>query len=261
MNLSERAKSILHPFGLLSIVYVVWYGRAQVWYGLKSFETVFALLIASYVFVLFIALAFLKIDLHQTLKAMLRTGDNALYIYGAILAVSFHVLIVAFGFATGGTVEVTEWLSLKSYERYAVHSLPLALTLYLAFASIGAFVEEVAYRGYVQSRMAKEYGELLGIVFASVIFSLQHIHIFSVRWISQFLESQLFYVFLFGLFIGYFFCRTGQSLKGVAAFHIVSNIFNVAFPVQISYSSPLVFPIAVLFSFAVLFLILKLYIS
>ena len=116
LNLSKRTKSILHPFGLLSIVYVVWYGRAQVWYGFKSFETVFALLIASYVFVLFIALAFLKIDLHQSLKVMLRTGDNALYIYGAILAVSYHVLIVAFGFATGGTVEVTEWLSLKGYE-------------------------------------------------------------------------------------------------------------------------------------------------
>jgi membrane protease YdiL (CAAX protease family) len=228
---------------------------------LKSVETVFILLITSYILVLFLALAFLKLDKHQSLRETLRTGNNTLYLYGAILAISFHILLIVFGLVIGGTLEVTEWFSLKGYERYAVSSLPLAFILYLAFASIGAFVEEVAYRGYVQSRIANEQGELLGIVFSSVIFSLQHIHVFSVRWISQFLVSQLLYVFLFGLFIGYFFYRTKHSLKGVIAFHVIGNIFNVAFPVQISYSSPIVLPIVVFSIYAILSLILKQYIS
>lgn len=261
MNLSERTKSILYPFVLLFFVLVTWYVRSQVWYGLNSVETVFALLVTSYVVVLFIAVAFLKKDSHQSLKVILRSGKNVLFIYGVALSVLFQVLLVAFGLATGGTVEVTEWLSLKGYESYAVYSLPLAFTLYLAFAAIGAFVEEAAYRGYVQSRITKEYSALLGIVFASVIFSLQHIHVFDARWISHFVESQLLYVFLFGLFTGYFFYRTKMSLKGVIAFHVAMNIFNVALPVQFSYLSPLAFPVTILLSFAVLFLTLKLCIS
>lgn len=260
-NLSERTKSILHPFVLLFIVLITWYVRLQVWYGLKFVETVFALLVTSYIAVLFIAVAFLKKDSHQSLKTILRTGKNRLFIYGVAFSILHQLLLVAFGLATHGTVEVTEWLGLKGYESYAVYSLPLAFMLYLAFVTIGAFVEEVAYRGYVQSRITKGYGVLLGIVFASVIFSLQHIHIFNVRWISHFLESQLLLVFLFGLFTGYFFYRTKQSLKGVIAFHITTNIFDVALPVQISYLSPLAFPATILLSFAVLFLTLKLSIS
>jgi len=261
MNLSERAKSILYPFVLLFIVLVTWYVRSQVWYGLKLVETVFVLLATSYIAVLFFAVAFLKKDSHQSLKEILRTGKNGLFIYGVALSIIFQILLVAFGLAIGGTVEVTEWLSLKAYENYTVHSLPMASVLYLAFATIGAFVEEVAYRGYVQSRITKEYGALLGIVFASVIFSLQHVHIFDARWISHFVESQLLYVFLFGLCTGYFFYRTKQSLKGVVAFHVTSNVFNVVLPIQLSYLSPLAFPATVLLSFAVLFLTLKLCIS
>jgi len=258
MNLSERTKSILYPFVLLFVVLVTWYVRSQVWYGLKSVEIVFALLVSSYVVVLFIAIAFLKKDLHQSVKAVLRTGKNVLFIYGVVLSILFQVLFVVFCLATGGTVEVTEWFSLEGYENYAVYSLSLAFTLYLAFVIVGAFAEEVAYRGYVQSRVTKEYGALVGIAFSSVIFTLQHIHIFDARWISRFVESQLLHVFLFGLFAAYFFFRTKLSLKGVIAFHITMNIFNVTLPIKLSYLHPLAFPATNLVTFAVLFLALKL---
>jgi len=261
MNRSERSKSILHPFVLLFVVLVTWYVRSQVWYGLKSVEIVFAMLVMSYVVVLFIAIAFLKRDSHQSVKAVLRTGKNVLFIYGVALSILFQVLFVVFCLATGGAAEVTEWFSLKGYENYAVYSLSLAFTLYLAFAVVGAFVEEVTYRGYVQSRVTKEHGALVGIAFSSVIFTLQHIHVFDARWISQFIESQLLYVFLFGLFTAYFFFRTKLSLKGVIAFHVTMNIFNVALPLKLSYLSPLTFPATNLLSFAVLFLTLKLLIS
>ena len=66
------------------------------------------------------------------------------YSFSMALFIIFQILLVAFGLAIGGTVEVTEWLSLKAYENYVVYSLPLASVLYLAFATIGAFVEEVA---------------------------------------------------------------------------------------------------------------------
>ena len=258
MNLSERQKSVLYPFVLLFVVLVTWYVRSQVWYGLKLVEIVFALLFSSYVIVLFIAIAFLKRDLHQSVMAMLRTGKNVLFIYGVALSILFQVLFVVFCLATGGTAEVAEWFSLEGYENYAVYSLSLAFMLYLAFVIVGAFAEEVAYRGYVQSRVTKEYGALVGIALSSVIFTLQHIHIFDARWITQFVESQLLHVFLFGLFTAYFFFRTKLSLKGVIAFHIAMNIFNVALPVKLSYLYPLAFPAANLLSFAVLFLALKL---
>jgi membrane protease YdiL (CAAX protease family) len=258
MNLSERTKSILYPSVLLFAVLVTWYVRSQVWFGLESVEIVFALLVSSYVVLLFIAIAFLKKDLHQSVKAMLRTGKNVLFIYGVVLSVLFQVLSVVFCLATGGTVKVVEWFSLEGYENYAVYSLPLAFTLYLTFAIFGAFVEEVTYRGYVQSRVTKEHGALVGIAFSSVIFTLQHFHIFDARWISRFVESQLLHVFLFGLFAAYFFFKTKLSLKGVIAFHIAINIFDVALPVKLSYLYPLAFPATNLLSFAVLFLALKL---
>ena len=63
----------------------------------------------------------------------------------------------------------------------------------------GGFAEEVAYRGYVQTRVSKRYGVLIGIVVSTLFFSLQHIHVFQTGWILQFAQGQLLHVVLFGV--------------------------------------------------------------
>jgi membrane protease YdiL (CAAX protease family) len=121
----------------------------------------------------------------------------------------------------------------------------------------GAFAEEVAYRGYVQARVYSKYGMLIGIIASTVFFSLQHIHIFELGWISQFVENQLLHVVLFGIFTGYLFHRSKANLWSVVVFHVFLNVYAVCVPVIVTHSFGYAFYVAEIVSFAVMILLLK----
>jgi membrane protease YdiL (CAAX protease family) len=104
---------------------------------------------------------------------------------GMIFALLFQGLWFLISFLIGSRFEVVSFPSLRGYEDYAVYSLPAAFVLYLVFAVFGAFAEEVAYRGYVQSRISSRYRYVAGIFVATMPFSLQHIHIFQLSWLKN----------------------------------------------------------------------------
>jgi membrane protease YdiL (CAAX protease family) len=99
---------------------------------------------------------------------------------GLFFALIHFGLWYLIGFVLGSRFEFTSFPSLSGYEGYAVYSLPLAFALYLTFSIFGAFAEEVAYRGYVQTRIASGYGYVVGITVATLFFSFQHIHVFQL---------------------------------------------------------------------------------
>lgn len=186
-----------------------------------------------------------------------KTHNYRIVIIGIVFAFLFQAIWFLTSWAIGSKFEFLPFPSLKGYERYAPYSIFLAFALYVVFAIFGAFVEEVTFRGYIQSRIASKYGHVLGIFVASLFFSLQHIHIFELNWVERFFQTQFAYVFCFGIFIGYLFFISKESIWSVFAFHALTNIFNVSLPIQVTFAFPFADQLATIVSFSLLTLFLR----
>jgi membrane protease YdiL (CAAX protease family) len=176
-----------------------------------------------------------------------------------VLALIFQAVWFTFSLTLGGDLDFTSFPRLGGYESYAVYSVWLAFLLYVVFAVFGAFVEKVAFRGYVQSRVTSRRGRFMGLFIASLLFSLQHIHIFELNWIvERFFKTQFLYAMGFGVFVGYLFLKSEEDLWSVFAFHSVVNIFNVSLPIKVTFGFPFALQIVTVASFAFMILLLRL---
>jgi membrane protease YdiL (CAAX protease family) len=196
------------------------------------------MLILSYFAVLMLALFLLKKDSKKPLSTVFKRSGHSLVLVGIVFALFYLGLWYLISFAIGGRFGFTSFPSLSGYENYAVYSLPLAFGLQLAFTVLGAFAEEVAYRGYVQTRISSKHGYAVAIFVATLLFSLQHIHIFQLSWIDKFLQTQFLHVMLFGFFTGYLFLRSKENIWSVFSFHGLINIFAVSVPIVVATPFP-----------------------
>ena len=226
-------------------------------WSFATIEPIFTLLIASYLVVLIVALVLIKKDMKKPLSDLFRLHSLRLILVGFGFAVLFQAVWFGVSLGLGGKLEFFSFPSLSGFEVYAYYSLPIAFSLYLAFAVFGAFAEEVAYRGYVQTRISSKYGYVVGIFVSTMFFSLQHIHIFQLNWITSFLEGQFIYVIFFGIFTGYLFVKSGGSIWTVFAFHGLMNAFNVSLPVQVTTGFIYTDWLRIIISFSLLILILR----
>jgi len=121
----------------------------------------------------------------------------------------------------------------------------------------GAFAEEVAYRGYVQTRISSKFGNVAGILVAALFFSLQHIHVFQASWLIQFFQIQLLHIVLFGIFVGYLFLKSKENIWSVFAFHGMLNFFSVSVPIVVTHNFQFTYYIAEIVSFTVLIFLLR----
>lgn len=159
-------------------------------------------------------------------------------------------------FLLGSQFEFTSFPSLRGFESYAIYSVPSAFILYLIFSVFGAFSEEVAYRGYVQTRISGRYGLAAGVIVSSLFFSLQHIHVFETSWLIQFFQMQLLHVFLGGVFGGYLFFKRGENIWSVFSMHALTNVFSVSAQIIVNHSYEYTFYVAEVVSFIAMFLLL-----
>jgi len=176
---------------------------------------------------------------------------------GLVFALLYLGLWYLISFIVGSRFEITAFPNLAGYEAYIVYSLPLAFILYFAFTVIGAFAEEVAYRGYVQTRISSRFSYIVGIFVAALFFSLQHIHIFQPNWIVEFFQTQFVHVMFLGIFTGYLFFKSKENIWSVFAFHAVINIFSVTVPIIVITTFPFANQISTTISFLLLIVILK----
>jgi membrane protease YdiL (CAAX protease family) len=176
---------------------------------------------------------------------------------GLLFGLFYLGLYCLISFGLGSSFEFGYFPNLRGYEDYSFYSVVSVFVLYLLFSVFGGFAEEVAYRGYVQTRVTKRYGVFIGIVTSTLFFSLQHTHVFQVGWISQFIQGQLLHVVLFGVFVGYLFYKSGENIWSVVAFHVLFNAFAVSVPVIVSDAFPFTFYVAEIVSFTVMILTLK----
>jgi len=94
------------------------------------------------------------------------------------------------------------------------HGSAFGLTAFLVLAIlVGPIVEEVVYRGYLQSALAKRLPGWVAITLVSLIFTVGHGP--AVLWPMYFIFSAAW---------GWVYFRTG-SIKPAIAFHMLNNIY------------------------------------
>jgi membrane protease YdiL (CAAX protease family) len=234
--------------------YVIYFVRYPIWSW--NVEPIFAVLILSYFAVLVVALTLLKKDMKKSLSNIFSFHCLRLVLVGLSLAVLFQALWYGVTLGLGARLEFSSFPSLRGYELYTYYSLPIAFAMYVIFATFGAFAEEVAYRGYVQTRISSKYGIVAGIFVSAIFFSLQHIHVFQLKWIESFFQGQFINVIIGGVFIGYFFFKNEEDIWSIFAFHALGNIFNISLPIKITYTFPYTLWLSTITAYLILFLVI-----
>ena len=211
------------------------------WQFFTSVEPIFVMMILSYFTVLIVALSLLKKDLKKSLSDVFKSSSSSMILVGVIFALIYLGLWYLISFLLGSKFEFTSSIILRDYGTYAFYSLPLASALYLGFSVFGAFAEEVAYRGYVQTRISSRYGYVVGIIVSALFFSFQHTHVFQTSWLIQFFQTQFFHVFLFGIFGCYLFFKSKENIWSVFSIHALTNVFSVSVPIVVTHTFPFTF--------------------
>ena len=257
MASSNVLRVFLGSFLLLIVSFLVYFVRYPMWQFFTSVEPIFVMLILSYTVVLAVALFLLKRDSRKSLSEVFTNKSSLTILIGVIFCSLYLGLWYLVSFLLGSKFEFESFPSLTGYEDYTVYSLPLAFSLYLAFSVFGAFAEEVAYRGYVQTRISSRFGYVVGIIVATLFFSLEHIHIFQPSWIGKFFETQLLHVLLFGIFVGYLFFKSRENIWSVFSFHALLNIFSVSVPIVVTTPFQFANQFAEIASFTAMILLLR----
>ncbi len=227
------------------------------WNFFSNIEPIFIFSFLSYFIVFITTLILLKKDSRKSLSSVFKNKGSLMILMGLVFALFYLGLWYLISFVLGSKIEFNSFPSHTGFEDYAVLSLPLAFGLYLVFSIFGAFSEEVAYRGYIQTRISSKYGHFIGIHGSTLFFSLQHIHVFQSGWFMQFIQNQLLHVVLFGIFVGYLFLKSKENIWSVFAFHAMLNLFSVVVPIVVNHAFPFTFHIAEVLSFTVLILLLR----
>lgn len=256
MNSEREWRVFLGSLILLVVSYLIYFVRYPMWQSFVSVEAICAISILSYFIVLVVALFLLKKDSKKSLLEVFRNKGSIAIVVGLLFGLLYLGLWYLISLGLGSSIEFDPFPSLRGFENYAVYSLPLAFGLYLAFSVFGAFAEEVAYRGYVQTRISSRYGYVVGIVVSALFFSLQHIHVFQTSWLVQFFQTQFFHVFLGGILGGYLFFKSKENIWGVFSMHALTNIFSVSVPIVVTHAFPFTFYVAEILSFTVMILLL-----
>jgi len=90
--------------------------------------------------------------------------------------------------------------------------------------------EEGIFRGCILGGLLKRYGVGASIVASSLLFGLYHFsYPYLLDWPSGTITItiHMFYSFTVGLFLAYFYCKTGGDLFGPVSYHFSQCFFNV----------------------------------
>lgn len=257
MNSEKASRVFFGSFILLVVSYLIYLIRYPMWQSFVSVEVISVLSILSYFIIFLIALFLLKKDSKKSLSSVFENKGSLYVLMGLAFGLLYLGLFYFISYLLSSTFEFTSFPSLRGFENYAVYSLSSAFVLYLFFSVFGAFAEEVAYRGYVQTRISGRYGYVIGIIVSTLFFSFQHIHVFEMSWLIQFFQTQFVHAFIFSIFGGYLFFKSADNIWSTFSFHASLNIFSVTVPIVVTHAFPFTFYAAEIASFTAIILLLR----
>jgi membrane protease YdiL (CAAX protease family) len=102
-------------------------------------------------------------------------------------------------------------------------------SLFLLWLLLGALVEEVAWRGYLQPRLVRKYGLVRGIFLIGIVWGLFHFSgdfnaYFSVGWVILWIVGRLAEMVGLSYVLGWLTIRSGSILPA----GIAHGVFNIA---------------------------------
>jgi membrane protease YdiL (CAAX protease family) len=224
---TEIRKAIL----LFLVLFVTW----QVLYPLVL-DT-----LLGYVIVLAVLISFLALD-KQTLArvGLRRTPGWRSYVgIGCVLGATFALYLFVLGSVLYSNPSPSLIRPLILSVGWGILGVPYVLVLAL---TIG-LVEETSFRGYILRNLRGCFSEGKAVLYSAVLFALYHISFFYFYTIplpaSQaftYWSSFILYTFVVGIFLGYFYLKTRQTIVGPLAYHS-SIIFIQSFvPYSLAFS-------------------------
>ncbi|HVR85155.1 MAG TPA: CPBP family intramembrane glutamic endopeptidase, partial [Planctomycetota bacterium] len=141
--------------------------------------------------------------------APLRAGLQGLFYLFTGIPRSWFLLVVAAHFLFPDTPTGDPLVAMLSEARFGVLG---AAMLILGIAILGPWAEEYLFRGYLLPRLAAQWGELPGLFFCSLLFTLLHLRD------GPFVPM----IFLYGWVFGWVRLRSG-SIAASTALHMAVN--------------------------------------
>lgn len=137
-------------------------------------------------------------------------------VLGIALALGLSLLTIGLGLATGSL----KYLGL-GFDLFGSNQVFCTLLLAAVLAIASGFGEELAFRGYLQSRIARRYSPWLAVVIVAALFALSHPPTGVNPWLY------LVNATLAGMLFGISFLRTGSLWMG-ATLHAFWNYLQIA---------------------------------
>jgi uncharacterized protein len=136
---------------------------------------------------------------------------------GAVLALALSLFTIGIGYGTG----TLKFLG-NGFELFGSVQVLITLLLAAILALASGFGEEIAFRGFLQSRIAQRYNPVIAILIVSILFALSHP-------LGNVVNPLLYLAIavLVGILFGAVFARTGSLWMGVAL-HAVWNYLQIA---------------------------------
>jgi len=223
----EIRKAIL----LFVVLFVTW----QVLYPL-GLDT-----LVAYAIVLVVVAGFLALDKQSLAKVGLRrlSSWKGYVGFGCVLAAIF----VLYLFVLGSVLYSNVTPSLSRPEIYSVGAGVLSVPYVLVLALTIGLVEETSFRGYILRNLRGSSSERKAVLYSAVLFGLYHISFFYIYTTAlppsqsfTYWSSFILYTFVGGVFLGYFYLNTRQTIIGTLAYH-TSSIFIQSFvPYSLAFS-------------------------
>jgi membrane protease YdiL (CAAX protease family) len=226
--IAEVVTSFVDPrYGLLvhSVILVSLLTLSALWHGANPASNLFlSLSLAPLIRILSLSLPLIYLPRHTwylvvsvpvfvaalTLMRVQRMGLKD-------VGITFRKPIAQAGIAlTGIPFGIVEYTILRPEPLAQGLSTPELVLLAAALMFSTGFVEELVFRGVLQSSAVKAVGERAGLVGVNAVFALLHI-----GWLSA---LDLVFVFSIGLFFAILTLKTG-SIVGVSLSHGITNVF------------------------------------
>jgi len=232
----KQFSSLNRPIRLYLIFFVIaWLSHLIQWESGLSQSAMILITAFFYILIFLVVIRFITKDGEpiQSMGLQLAGFGKIIFLAAAMGLISQIIWAVLISAATGVLV-------------FDINAMPVEMFFaqILVMAFLTAFVEESAFRGYIQKRLTNVYGFSFSLVIVSILFMLPHFQVYSyykladpalqaaigvtseqvAKVVTSAVIQTAISITALGFFTGYLYNKSGQNVVVPVAFHTTFNI-------------------------------------